>query len=181
MTAIAQFTPGYRLTDGTHLNQLVDAVNNATGQGTPAAGTFTTINASGTSTLAAVTATTLNTSGVATLAGGTATTGATTYTLTTVAAAGATQGTATAIAATANNVVVTVTASTEGVKLPTAVTGKKITIWASTTVGVNVYAAAAGQSIGTGSTATTAYALVKNTATTFLATSATKWRVEKGG
>lgn len=98
-----------------------------------------------------------------------------------VAAAGASQGTATQIPGNPGLVFVTVTASTEGVKLPTPATGKRLTMVASATVGNKVYPAAAGQSIGTATTATTAFALALNTSTQFIATSATKWRVLKGG
>lgn len=95
----------------------------------------------------------------------------------TVAAAGASLGTATAISATGgSNVFVTVTASTEGVKLPSITgAGMRFTVWAATGVGVKVYANAAGQSIGAGTTATTAVLVPKTTATTFIASSTTKW------
>lgn len=115
----------------------------------------------------------LTVQGAFTAAGGTS--GANLQAITTVAAAGATLGTATAIPATAREVVVTVTASTEGVKLPAAVTNTLIRVWASAAVGVKVYAAAAGQKIGAATTATTAVAVAKNTASSFLAISATNW------
>ena len=63
------------------------------------------------------------------------------------------------------------------VKLPTPTTGFRVTVLPSTTVGVKVYPNAAGQSIGTGTTATTAVVVAANKATQFIATSATKWRV----
>lgn len=119
--------------------------------------------------------------GVLTTSAGQAITGGLNFPPTTVAAAGATQGTATAIVAAAILVLVTVTASTEGVKLPTPVAGKTLWIAADTAVGNKVYPAAAGQSIGTATTATTAYVLAKNTVTQFFAKSATKWLVLKGG
>jgi hypothetical protein len=95
----------------------------------------------------------------------------------TVAAAGATVGTATAISATAGSVViVTVTASTEGVKLPSITNvGMRFWVFPSTTVGAKVYAGVAGQSIGTGTTNTTAVVVAKNTGTMFVALSTTKW------
>lgn len=102
-------------------------------------------------------------------------------TVTTVAAAGASVGTATAIPATASLVNVTVTASTEGVKLPSIATvgvGSVITVMPSTTVGVKVYAGAAGQSIGTGTTNTTALLVALNTVKNFIAITATKWRAQ---
>ncbi len=163
MTAISQFASGFRLFTGESINAIVNVVNNLTGTGTPQAITGTTGTFSGAVSAAGITQT-----------------GAATATPTVVAAAGASQGTATAIAATANNVVITVTASTEGVKLPTAATGRRLSIWASPTVGVNVYAAAAGQKIGTATTATTAFAVAKNTATEFYAINAVNWRVQKG-
>lgn len=52
-TTIEQFPPGFRLTDGTHLNQLVDAVNNLTGGGTAAPVVGTTGTFSGNVTLTA--------------------------------------------------------------------------------------------------------------------------------
>lgn len=177
MTAIRKFPiTGYALINGTHLNQIVSAVNNLTGNGTPQAATVTTLNASGT-----ITGVAANLTGAANLSGGLTTSGARVTGITTVAAAGASQGNATAIAASASVVVITVTASTEGVKLPTAATGKQVYIFADPAVGNKVYAAAAGQKIGAATTATTAYALVKNTATVFLAKNATNWLVLKGG
>ena len=107
--------------------------------------------------------------------GGGAASGANLQKITTVAAAGATLGTATAISSAAREVYATATASTEGVKLPTAVTNTLIRVWASAAVGVKVYAAAAGQKIGAATTATTAVAIAKNTATSFLAINATNW------
>lgn len=158
MTAIAQFVPGFRTVDGSQLNLVVTAVNNMTGNGTPQAISASSASASSLSV-----------------------SGSTNFAPVTVAAAGATQGNATAIPAAASHVVITVTASTEGVKLPAAVAGSELTIFADPAVGAKVYAAAAGQKIGAATTATTAYALVKNTSTTFYAVSATNWRVVKGG
>lgn len=51
MTAIPHATPGFRLIDGSLLNKVIDQVNNSTGNGTPAAGTFSTVSASGPATL----------------------------------------------------------------------------------------------------------------------------------
>ena len=66
-------------------------------------------------------------------------------------------------------------------KLPTAVVaGRSITIFADTAKGCKVYPGSAGQSINAATTATTAFALVLNTSTEFIATSATKWRTIKG-
>jgi hypothetical protein len=149
MSAISQFASGFRLFTGESLNSLVNVINNMTGFGTPQPITATTITTSGASLSAP----------------------------TTVAAAGATQGNATAIPVTANNIVVTVTASTEGVKLPSVSVGARYTILPSTTVGCKVYAGVAGQSIGTGTTATTAVSVALNKATQFIGVSATKWRV----
>lgn len=98
----------------------------------------------------------------------------------TVAAFGASQGNATAITLPAGTVSVTVTASTEGVKLPVASTGARFMLLADPSVGAKVYAATGGK-IGAATTASTAYALVKNTATTFVGVDATHWRVFKGG
>jgi hypothetical protein len=125
-----------------------------------------------------ITGTTANFTGAATFG---ALSGAVSNAVTTVAAAGATVGTATAIPTTANLVYVTVTASTEGVKLPTWTTGARLEMIASLTVGNKVYAAAAGQSIATGTTNTTAFALPKNTISVFRAGNvANKWYVLRG-
>ena len=159
------FPTGYRLIDGFKLNKLFSGQESHSG-----------LSVTGLTSLAATTIT-----GAFTATGGATSGGAQITTATIVAAAGATQGTATAIPATAAVVIVTVTASTEGVKLPTAATGRAVVVIADTAVGAKVYGGAAGQSIGTATTATTAYSLVKNTTTTFWGTSATKWRIEKGG
>lgn len=47
MTAIPEFTPGYRLVDGSQLNKIVEEVNNIMGDGTPSPGTFSTLSTSG--------------------------------------------------------------------------------------------------------------------------------------
>lgn len=47
MSALKNFIPGFRLIDGSALNLIVAAVNNITGNGTPQAGTFSTLSASG--------------------------------------------------------------------------------------------------------------------------------------
>ncbi len=112
-----------------------------------------------------------------TLAAGATITGQTKGSLVTVAATGATAGTARSVGTTSSLIVVTNTASTEGVKLPTAATGLQITVMAPTALATLVYAAAAGQSIGTGTTNTTAFKVTANTSTTFVAISKTKWRV----
>ena len=65
----------------------------------------------------------------------------------------------------------------KGVKLPTAATGRAIAIFSSPTVGVKVYANAAGQSIAAGTTCTTATVVPLNTSITFQAISKTKWYV----
>lgn len=97
-----------------------------------------------------------------------------------VAAAGASQGTATAIAAGPGTVFVSATASTEGVKLPTPATNARLTIVPNGTIGTKVYAGAAGQSIGTGTTATTAVGpILAGTSWTFIGRSATKWAYTK--
>lgn len=96
-----------------------------------------------------------------------------------VAAFGASQGNATQIGVAAFSVVVTVTASTEGVKLPSAATGLQYRVLANPTVGVKVYPFL-GDVIGAAAT-NGAYALVKNTVTTFFAVDTVFWRVMKGG
>lgn len=125
-------------------------------------------------------ATPIVSSAPATLSGGLAVAGAQSTAVVTVAAAGATQGAATAIPATAVTVNVTATASTEGVKLPTASTGRRITLIPPTTKGFKAYGAAAGQLINAATTATTAYAMTTNHPATFIAVSATLWRVMRG-
>lgn len=48
MAALLKFSPtGFLLPNGTQLNTMVDAVNNITGNGTAAAGTFTTVSHAG--------------------------------------------------------------------------------------------------------------------------------------
>ena len=165
--AFKPFSTGYRLIDGAKLNRLFQGQESYTpvitggtidgaviGGITPAAATHTSLTV----------------------------TGANIYAVSTVAAAGASQGTATQIPAGANTILITVTASTEGVKLPTAVVaGRSITIFADTAKGCKVYPGSAGQSINAATTATTAFALVLNTSTEFIAVSTTKWRTVKGG
>ena len=96
----------------------------------------------------------------------------------TVKAAGATQGNATQIPGGALWAFVSVTASTEGVKLPSASTGATIWVFANQTVGNKVYPFLADV-IGSAAT-NAAFALVKNTATLFVAQDSVRWRVAKG-
>ena len=162
MAAIPQFPiQGPSAIFGSHLNKLVTALNNITGNGSAQA----------------VTGTTGIFTGLLTASGGQKTSGSKTVGITTVAAAGTSVGTATAIVGTASVVLVTTTASSEGVKLPTPATGLRIDLYAPTAHGVKVYARASGQSIGTATTNTTAYAVAANKGTFFLAISATKWMV----
>lgn len=125
-------------------------------------------------------ATPIVSSALATLAGGLSLSGPLNIAVITVAAAGATQGAATAIPATAATVNVTASASSEGVKLPVASTGRRITLIPPTTKGFKAYGAAAGQLINAATTATTAYAMTTNHPATFIAVSATLWRVLRG-
>lgn len=97
--------------------------------------------------------------------------------LVTVIATGNSVANARTVGVAASLIVVNATASTEGVKLPTPTTGLEITVLAPTAVAVLVYASAAGQSIGTGTTNTTAFKVTANTGTVFYAISKTKWRV----
>ncbi len=98
----------------------------------------------------------------------------------TVLPAGASVGTATAITGFKNVIFTALTASTKGVKLPTAVTGLSVLIVNAATFGVKVYGGAAGQSIGAGTTNTTAVVLAINKATVYFAVSAAKWIVLAG-
>lgn len=120
----------------------------------------------------------LQVQGVLSPSGGLA--GANLQAITVVAAAGATLGTATAIPAGTRTAYATVTLSSEGVKLPAAQTNLVVTILAQQDKGVKVYAAAAGQKIGTATTATTAFAVPKTTVSTFYAINTTNWLVQKG-
>lgn len=115
--------------------------------------------------------------GAATFNGGSTVTGQQKVNIATVIATGSSVANARTVGTTASTIVVNATASTEGVKLPTPSTGLEVTVYAPTAVGVLVYASAAGQSIGTGTTNTTGFAVTKNTGTQFLAISKTKWRV----
>ena len=65
-TLINSFPIGRRLMDGGRINELVDAVNNMQGNGTPDAGSFSTLAASG----AAALSSTLAVTGASTLTGG---------------------------------------------------------------------------------------------------------------
>jgi hypothetical protein len=153
------------LQDGNKLNRIFTAVQAISGLVT---GTLTATGATAIS-------------GLLTLTGGLSLTGNYAETITTIAAAGATVGTATAIPAGSSSVFVTVTASTEGVKLPSITTvgvGSVITVIPSVTVGIKVYAGVAGQSIGAGTTNTTAVAVALNAPRNFIAVSATKWRIQ---
>ncbi len=96
-------------------------------------------------------------------------------------AAGATQGTATALTTGLAIITVALTASTKGVKLPTPATGRMVWVVNRATFGVKVYAGAAGQSIGAGTTCTTAdTVLAINKANCYIASSATKWTCLRG-
>ncbi len=94
--------------------------------------------------------------------------------------AGASVGTAVPVVGFKSVIFTSLTASTKGVKLPTAVTGLSVLIINGATFGVKVYANAAGQSIGAGTTNTTAVVLAINKATVYFAVSATKWIVLAG-
>lgn len=125
----------------------------------------------------------INVSGGATIAGGMILSGGVTvagqrnYNQATVIATGNSVANARTVGTTSSVIVVNSSTSAEGVKLPTPVTGLAVTILTPLTVGVTVYASAAGQSIGTGTTNTTGNVAVKNAATTYYAISKTKWRV----
>jgi len=95
----------------------------------------------------------------------------------TVKATGNSAATARTVGTTSSLIQTTATASTEGVKLPTPSTGLAVTILAPAAVAVLVYASAAGQSIGAGTTNTTATKVAAATASTFYAASKTKWYV----
>lgn len=151
------FPAGYRLIEGTHLNNLFQGNEQ-----------IQAANVSGALTVG----------GIATFNGAQVYAGPQSFSIVTVKATGATAGTARAIAATAAIVYVTATASTEGVKLPVAVTGKFVQVFASPTIGVKVYGAAAGQKVATGTTNTTAFAVTKNTAAGFLAINNNQWVVD---
>jgi hypothetical protein len=165
MAEIEQFQPGFRLVDGSQLNEIVDTVNNLTGEGTPQALTASTIAASG-----AVTAS----------AGITTTTETRTGTLTTVpqvlAAAGATQGDASAI--TGGVVMVSTTTSAEGVRLPTAVTGLNVLVCAPLLLNVNVYPATGG-TIGVAAQ-NAAVVLAAAKSSLYIAENTTQWRALTG-
>lgn len=115
--------------------------------------------------------------GLATLSGGQKFNGQLKVTPVTVKATGANVAAARTVGVTSSFIVTTATASTEGVKLPTPSTGLQVQVQAPTNVAVLVYASAAGQSIGTGTTNTTAFKVTANTGTLFTAISTTKWLV----
>lgn len=99
--------------------------------------------------------------------------------LVTVKATGNSVANARTVGNVAQVIVINATASSEGVKLPTPATGRAVTIIAPTANGVTVYASAAGQSIGVGTTNTTGFVVAKNQATEFIAISLTKWRIAR--
>lgn len=112
MTAIVKGLPGYRLIDGSIVNQLIDQANNATGNGTPGPMTASSFTATGPNSL----------SGATTYGSGSTKA----FIASVIAAAGATQGTATLIPS--GKVVVTASASTEGIKLPVWATGLEVDV-----------------------------------------------------
>lgn len=119
----------------------------------------------------------INATGSASFAGGTTSAGQEKVTLVTVIATGANVAAARTVGTTSSYIVVNASTSAEGVKLPTPSTGLRIVILPPTANGVLVYASAAGQSVGAGTTNTTGFAAPKNIISTFIAISATKWRV----
>lgn len=120
---------------------------------------------------------TLHATGAVTFDGGQTIAGQTKVALVTVVATGSNSASAArTVGTTASTIVVNASSSARGVKLPVAATGLEMFLSAPTANGVKVYAAASGQSIGTGTTQTTAFLITANTGTKFIATSATKWR-----
>jgi hypothetical protein len=161
MTAkLNQFAQGFRIPWGQDLNNVVDAVNNVTGNGTAGA----------------VAATTLTTTGnISTVQNAKTVTNS----FQTLTAAGATQGDATAITGSKAIITVALTASTKGVKLPTAATGLEVLIANAATFGVKVYPATNGK-LGASAT-NAAIVLAINKANRYIAVNTTRWILQVGG
>jgi hypothetical protein len=176
MAKLPQFPiTGFATVLGSSLNNMVNVLNNLTGNGTAGAVTATTLSATGTSTLAAV-----NASGLVTLSGGAKISGLQTDVPQLVTAAGATQGNATAITSSLAIINVATTASTHGVKLPTASTGLVVTVGNLGAFGTKVYPAT-GDKIGAASTnAADSTVLAINKANTYIALNTTLWTVQRG-
>ena len=159
MAALKPFPiTGFSTVEGSKLNLMVTALNNATGNGTPQA-------------LTASTLTTGNT---------TQTVGSTTVIAPQIiTAAGATQGNAAVITGSKAVITVATTASTHGVKLPVAVTGLEVEVANAATFGVKVYPAT-GDKIGAASTNAADTVLAVNKTNRYIAVNTTLWVVQRG-
>ncbi len=159
MASILRQLSGYRLFDGTLINQIIDVVNNLTGYGTPQAITGTTGSFSGNMGIGGTVAVAPQI----------------------LSAAGATQGNATAITKSVAIVTVNTTASTHGVRLPTAATG--LMVWVANAgasiFGIKVYPGTNGK-IGAASTNAADTVLAKNKANLYIARNTTFWVVQRG-
>lgn len=157
---IKSFLAGFRLVDGTDLNNLVLPLNNLQGNGTSASLTASAL-AIGTSTALANAGTLKIQPQI-------------------VSTAGASQGNATAITKALAIITVNTTASTHGVRLPTAATG--LMVWianAATTFSFKIYPATNGK-IGAAATNATDTVLAKNKANLYIALNTTYWAVQRG-
>ena len=159
MAALKPFPiTGFSTVEGSKLNLMVTALNNATGNGTPQA-------------LTASALTTGNT---------TQTVGSTTVIAPQIiTAAGATQGNAAVITGSKAVITVATTASTHGVKLPVAVTGLEVEVANAATFGVKVYPAT-GDKIGAASTNAADTVLAVNKTNRYIAVNTTLWVVQRG-
>jgi hypothetical protein len=150
-----QYQPGFRLIDGSQLNQMVDVVNGLTG-------------GSGDSDVASTTTGTLDVTGTVTVG-----------VQTPVVAAGSnSQANATAITKSAA-VITTVSATTRGIRLPAAATGLRIEIFNAAATAVKPYPAT-NDKIGAASTNAAGTAIAAGKGNIYLAQSDSLWRVITG-
>lgn len=162
------FVDGFRLINGTTLNNIFNAVT------TVPAMTITTLTAP-TTTITTETVTTLNETDVNQAIGG-----VTKIAPRILTAAGTTQLGATAIVGSKAIVTVAATASTHGVRLPTAATGLEVTVANVGAFGCKVYPATNGK-IGAASTnAADSTVLAVNKANRYIAVNTTLWAVQRG-
>jgi hypothetical protein len=164
MAALKPFPiTGFSTVEGSKLNLMVTALNNATGNGTPQAITASTLTAT-----SATTGNLTQTAGASTVIAPQI-----------VTAAGATQGNATVITGSKAVITVATTASTHGVKLPVAVTGLEVEVANAATFGVKVYPAT-GDKIGAASTNAADTVLAINKTNRYIGVNTTLWVVQRG-
>lgn len=175
-----QFTPGFRLIDGTDLNQLSDAIDNIQGEGTPADGSFAALTVTSVTASAAVTAADGVFSDDVTVGDALTVTGLVTERVQVAAAAGSnSQANATAITKSVV-VITTVSATTRAVRLPTAATGLKVEIHNAGATQVKVYPATGDRVAAASTNAVAASAIAVGNGSIFRAQNASTWRVLTG-